>query len=60
MMDIKQVLVQWFISFFNKNLSGGAVKNEIKPSQQLAAELQKPIVTKFEKRKAYSSFEDNI
>ena len=46
--------------FFNKILSGGAVKNETMPSQQLAAELQKTIVTKFEKRKVYSSFEGNI
>ena len=29
------------------------------PNQELAEELQKPIITKFEKRKVYRSFKDN-
>ena len=41
-------------------MSGGAVRSEIMPSQQLAKELQKPIIRKFEKRKVYSSFKDSI
>ena len=45
---------------FNKNVSGGVVRSEIMPSQQLAEELQKPIIRKFEKRKVYSSFKDSI
>ena len=30
------------------------------PNQQLANELQEPIIRKFKKRKVYSSFKDNI
>ena len=29
MMDIKGILLQWFISFFDTMTAGGAVKNEI-------------------------------
>ena len=46
--------------FFDKKSSGGVVKIEIMPNQQLAEELHKPIVRKFEKRKVYSFFKDNI
>ena len=34
--------------------------NEIKQNIQSADELHKPIIRKFEKRKVYSSFRDNI
>ena len=37
-----------------------AIKNEIKQNKQLAEELHKPIIRKFEKRKVYSPFKDNI
>ena len=30
------------------------------PDQELVEELHKPIIRKFEKRKIYSSFKDNI
>ena len=30
------------------------------PNQQLAEELHKPIIRKFERKKVYSSFKDNI
>ena len=40
--------------------SDGAVKNENMPSKELAEELHKPIIKKFEKRKVHSSFIDNI
>ena len=30
------------------------------PKQELVEELQKPIIQKFEKRKVYPSFKDNI
>ena len=43
-----------------KKPKGGGANNEIKQNEQLAEELRKPITKKFEKRKAYSSFEDNI
>ena len=47
-----------FYKFFDKKSSGGAIKAE--PDHQLADELQRQIIRKFEKRKFYSSFRDNI
>ena len=44
--------------FFDKMSSGSYIANE--PNYQLADELDKPIITKFKKRKVYSSFRDNI
>ena len=46
--------------FIDKKSSGVAVKSEIMSSQELAEELQGPIVRKYEKRKVQSSFIDNI
>ena len=40
--------------------TGGTVKSEITPKQQLAEKLHKPIIRKFEKWKVHSSFIDNI
>ena len=51
---------QWFINFFDKKASAGAIKNEIISNKQIAEELHKPIIRKFEKRKVHSSFVDNI
>ena len=48
-MDIKEVLLLWFIIFFNKKTSGSGVNNEIKQNEQLAAELHKPIIKKLKK-----------
>ena len=45
MMDIKEVCLQWFISF-QINMSG-AVKNEIMQNKVLAEELQKQIIRNF-------------
>ena len=45
--------------FFNKKTSGSAVKSEIMQNQQLAQELHKPIIRKFEKRKLHSKFKFN-
>ena len=45
--------------FFNKKVDG-AVKSEIMSKQELAEELHKPIITKFEKRKVHLSFVDNF
>ena len=42
--------------FSDKKSSGGAVMQ----NQQLAEELHKPIITKLEKRKVYSSLKGNI
>ena len=45
MMDIKEVYLQWFISF-QINMSG-AVKNEIMQNKVSAEELQKQIIRNF-------------
>ena len=46
-------------SLADKNASSGAVKSGIMPNQELAGELHKPIIWKFEKRKVCSSFIDS-
>ena len=46
--------------FSGANTSGCAVKSEIMPNQQLAEALNKPVIWKFEKRKVYLTFRDNI
>ena len=43
---------------FDKKSGGGGITNE--SNYQLADELHKPIIRKFNKRKVYSSFRDNI
>ena len=35
---------------FDKNISGGAIKNEVMSNKELAEELQKPIIRKFKKK----------
>ena len=57
-MVIKEDQLQWFISFAKKSKGSGIVTN--KPNYQLANELHKSIIRKFEKRKVDSSFKDNI
>ena len=46
--------------FFDKKFSGGVIENEIMQNKELAKELLKPIIIKFEKTKVHSSFIDNI
>ena len=46
--------------FFNKKPAGSSFESEILSNQQLAEELHKTIIRKFEQRKVYSSFKDNI
>ena len=53
--------------FFDKKFKGIGVINEIKQlnnclteTEQLAEELQKPLIKKFKRRKLFSSFKDNI
>ena len=60
MIDIKGVLLQWFIHFLIKKTSVGAVKNENMVNQKSADELSKPIIRKFGKREVYLPFIDNI
>ena len=45
--------------FFDKTSQGKGLANN-KENVQLANQLHKPIIRKFEKRKVYSSFGDNI
>ena len=45
--------------FFDKKSEGSGIVNN-KENRQLAKELHKPIIKKFNKRKVYSSFRDNI
>ena len=45
---------------FDEKSSGSDTKTKIIASQQLAKELHKPIVRKFEKRKVYSFSKGNI
>ena len=44
--------------FFDKKSSGSGFANE--PNYELGSELHKPVVKKFNKRKVYASFIDNI
>ena len=46
MIDTKE-----FLRSVNKKSSGSGVKNEITPNQELADDLSKPIIRKFEKGK---------
>ena len=46
--------------FFDKKLKGSGVNIDVKPSEQLAKELHKPIIRNLKKRTAYSGFKDNI
>ena len=45
--------------FFNSKVSGSGAKLTLQ-NEQLAEELHKPIIRKFEKRRVYSTFKDNI
>ena len=47
-------------SVTDKSAKGGGVNNVIKQNERLAEKLHKPIITKLEKIKAYSSFKQNI
>ena len=58
MMDIKEAYHQWFIRFEKTPI--GAVKNETMQNKELAEELHKTIIRKFEKRKEHPCFIDNI
>ena len=45
---------------FDKKSPGDGVNIPVEFNEQLAEELHKPIIRKFEKRKVYSSFRDNV
>ena len=47
--------------FFDKKSAGSGVNTKLAPqNQQLAEELHKTIIKKFEKRKVHAALEDNI
>ena len=52
-------LTSMVYKFFDKKSEGSGVKL-ILQTEQLANELHKPIIRKFEKRRVYSTFKDNI
>ena len=52
-------LASMVYKFFDSKVSGSGAKL-IPENEQLANELHKPIIRKFEKRKVYSTFKDNI
>ena len=57
--DINRVLLQWLKNFFdNKSVSFSQPTSDL-ATQELAEELHKPIIRKFEKRKVYLSLIDN-
>ena len=53
-------LVQIVYKLFDKKTAGDVVKSTNILNKQLAEELHKPILEKFDKRKVYSSFIDNV
>ena len=53
-------LASMVYKFFDKKTVGGPVKNKNIQNNELAEELHKPIIRKFEKRKVHSSFKNNI
>ena len=46
--------------FFDKKLKDSGVNIEVKPSEQLSEESNKPIIRNFRKRTVYSGFKDKI
>ena len=59
-MDINLGLLQRSVDSPIKNTFGGKIKNENMSNKELAEEIHKPINRKFNKRKVYSSYMDNI
>ena len=57
-------LASMVYKFFDSKVSGSGAKHvntkNTPQNEQLAEELHKPIIRKFEKRKVYSAFKDNI
>ena len=60
-MDINSMdFLQWSINFFDKKGISWRVKHGIISKKEVAEELHKQIIRKFEKRKVYSQFVDNF
>ena len=56
----QRALASTIYIIFDKKALGGTAKSGIMPNQQLAEELDKPIIRKFEKGKVHPCFMDNI
>ena len=52
-------LASMVYKYFDKKTSGSGIKNENISNKELAKELHKPIIRKFNKRKVHSPFIDN-
>ena len=55
----RRLLASMAYKYFDKKNKGSVVKS-VSQNEQLAKELHKPIILKFEKRKIHSAFKDNI
>ena len=53
-------LASMVYGFFDKKFSGSGIKYENISNKQLAEELHKPIIKKFNERKVHSPFIDNV
>ena len=60
MTDINLGLLQRSVDSPIKNNSGRTIKNENMSNKELAEEIHKPVIRKFNKRKVHSSYMDNI
>ena len=57
MRDNKEVLLLWFIGFFNKKIPNSGANNAIKQNEQLDKELHKPVIRKFKKKESLFSIQ---
>ena len=59
--EYQRGLASMVYKFFDKKSEGSGVNTKLGPQNpQLAKELHKPIIKKFEKRKVHAAFKDNI
>ena len=59
--EYQRGLASMVYKFFDKKSEGSGVNTKLAPqNQQLAGELHRPIIIKFEKRKVHAGFKDNI
>ena len=56
MMDIEQVLLQWFTDSLIKKCSGSSTRNKNISNKELAKVFYKPLIRIFKKRKVHSPF----
>ena len=59
MMDIKGGLASMVYTFFDKKTSDSEIKNKNMSNKEVAEELHKSIIRKFNERKVHSFFIDN-